>query len=105
MPEAFPAVGHRYMVDFKAFIVELHFESETSLTYTGNQPDKAHGGFESVDITVEPLRDQLFLVSWQEDDDTTVVHLEDYKNNTIVAHVTASTGKFLTFRGTMKKLA
>jgi len=33
----------------------------------------------TVDITVEPIRDQLFLVTWQENEGTTVVHLEDYK--------------------------
>ena len=31
--EKFPAVGHRYLVDFKAFRVELDFASETSMTY------------------------------------------------------------------------
>jgi len=35
MPEAFPAIGHRYLVNFEAFRVELFFECETSLTYTG----------------------------------------------------------------------
>jgi len=29
----FPAVGHRYFVDFQAFQVELDFTSEASLTY------------------------------------------------------------------------
>ncbi|MFL5317902.1 MAG: MoaF-related domain-containing protein, partial [Microvirga sp.] len=50
MPEEFPAVGHRYLVDFSAFRVELYFESETSLTYTGVRPDGSHGGSETVTI-------------------------------------------------------
>jgi hypothetical protein len=32
MSEIFPAIGHRYLVDFQAFRVELYFESDTSLT-------------------------------------------------------------------------
>jgi hypothetical protein len=92
MPDAFPAVGHRYLVDFQQFRVELFFESSTSLTYTGIKPDGSRGGSETVSITVEPIRDQLFLVTWQEADKTTVVHLEDYKNNTIITNITDPTG-------------
>src|SRR5713226_930256 len=97
--EAFPAVGHRFLVDFKAFRVELFFESETSLTYTGVKPDGSHGASETVSIHVEPIRDLLFLVTWQEADKTTVVHLEDFKNNTIVTHITEPNLRFSIFHG------
>ena len=66
MSETFPAIGHRYLVDFQKFRVELYFESETSLTYAGIHPDGSRGSPETVVITVEPIRDQLFLVTWQE---------------------------------------
>ncbi len=128
MPDAFPAVGHKYLVDFRSatgarFRVQLDFASETSLTYTGIDangnpiPDSS----ETVDITVEPIRDQLFLVTWQEKAGATVVHLEDYKLNTIVTNITvlvdpaaqeANNGKepakpslsFSTFHGTMTQV-
>jgi len=98
---AFPAVGHRYLVNFQAFRVELFFASESSLTYTGIKPDGSHGGSETVSICVEPIRDELFLVTWQEGDKTTVVHLEDYKKNTIITNITNPDKTFLKFRGTM----
>lgn len=104
MSDAFPAVGHRYLVDFGAFRVELHFESETSMTYTGVRPDGSHGGSETVTIAIRPVRDQLFLVTWQESDKTTVVHLEDYRNNTIVTHITGADLSFSIFEGTMKEI-
>jgi hypothetical protein len=88
MPETFPAIGHRYLVDFKAFRVELYFASDTSMTYTSVRRDGSRGGSETVRIAVEPVRDGLFLVTWQESDQTTVVHLEDYKNNAIITHIT-----------------
>ena len=97
--DPFPAVGHRYLVDFVAFRVELYFESETSLTYTGIRADGSHGASETVSIKVEPVRDSLFLVTWQEADRTTVVHLEDYKNNTIVTNITEPNGNFSVFHG------
>jgi hypothetical protein len=121
MPDTFPAVCHKYVVDFSAasgarFRVLLEFTSETSLTYTdldanGNPiPDSR----ETVDITVEPIRDLLFLVTWQERDGTTVVHLEDYRMNTIITNITqpAKDAKgpgahpdFLNFHGTMRQTA
>ncbi len=88
MANGFPAVGHRYLVDFQAFRVELYFASVTSLTYTGINADGSKGGSETVTITVEPIRDQLYLVTWQESDKTTVIHLEDYKLNTIITNIT-----------------
>lgn len=120
MSDAFPAVGHKYLVDFTApgarFRVQLYFESDTSLTYTavdrdGNLvPDSS----ETVTIAVEPIRDQLFLVTWQEGEGTTVVHLEDYKLNTIITNITSppqnpkdpkAKPSFSIFHGTMTQTA
>ena len=111
MADAFPGVGHRYRVDFGAFRVELHFISETSMTYAGIGDDGKAGAPVPVTITIRPIRDQLFLVTWQEDDSTTVVHLEDYKENTIVTHITSPGDKanpdlqFVIFKGTMAQVA
>jgi hypothetical protein len=107
MPDVFPAVGHKYLVEFRApgaqFRVQLDFTSATSLTYTGVKPDGSldTGNVETVTINVEPIRDQLFLVTWKEELGTTVVHLEDYKNNTIITNITEPDGTFSTFHGVM----
>jgi hypothetical protein len=92
-----PAVGHTDRVDFVAdnggrFVVQLVFDSGTSMTYTGVRPDGTLGSSETVRITVDPVRDPPFLVSWQESDGTTVVHLEDYQNLMIVTHITSPGG-------------
>jgi hypothetical protein len=105
MSETFPATGHRYLVDFKAFRVELYFESQASLTYTTVKPDGSRGASETVSIAVEPIRDQLYLVTWQESDKTTVVHLEDYKLSTIVTNITEPGGTFSKFHGQMKLIS
>ena len=100
MGDVFPAVGHKYVVDFRVdggpgqFRVQLDFHSLTSLTYTGLRADGTPiGNFETVNITVEPIRDLLFLVTWKEELGTTVVHLEDYKNNTVITNITAPTSE------------
>ena len=105
MSESFPAVGHRYLVNFQAFRMELYFASETSLTYTGVRADGSHGDSETVAITVEPIRDGLFLVTWQESDKTTVVHLEDYKNLAIITNITSPDLRFSKFHGTMTQIS
>lgn len=104
MPDLFPAVGHRYLVDFVTWKTELAFHSETSMTYTGIKSDGSHGGSETVTIAIDPIRDMLFLVTWQESDKTTVVHLEDYRENQIVTHVTSPDGTFDIFHGTMTQI-
>jgi hypothetical protein len=105
VPERFPAVGHRYFVDFGAFRVELAFTSETSLTYTGVSQDGSLGQSETVTIHVEPLRDDQFLVTWQEADQTTVVHIEDYRRDTIVTNITNPNLTFVQYHGTMKRIS
>jgi hypothetical protein len=118
MPDAFPAVGHKYLVDFRApsggrFRVQLAFASETSMTYTGIDANgnPIPNSSETVDITVAPIRDQLFLVTWQEKGGTTVVHLEDYKMNTIITNITEPSGDpkvnptFVKFEGTMTQIS
>ena len=116
--DAFPGVGHKYLVDFRSasgvhFRVQLAFASETSLTFTGidTNGNPIPNSSETVVIAVEPIRDQLFLVTWQENDGTTVVHLEDYKMNTIITNITEpNTGakivpKFSKFHGTVTQIS
>ena len=114
MADVFPAVGHKYIVDFATddgtgrFKVQLDFHSLTSLTYTGVASDGTlTDNSETVTIAIQPIRDMLFLVTWKEEFGTTVVHLEDYKNNTIITNITDPNKKdptkpsFSKYHGTM----
>jgi hypothetical protein len=103
---AFPAVGHKYFVDFVAFRVELEFTSDTSLTYYNVDASGKITGSETVTIKVEPITDQIFLVTWQESDNTTVVHIEDYEKCTIVTNITSPPNlQFDQYHGTFKQLS
>jgi hypothetical protein len=104
MQDSFPAVGHEYLVDFKRFRVILSFASDTSLTYTVLNPDGSSGQIETVNIRVEQIVSLIFLVTWQEADKTTVVHVENYANNTIVTNITNPDGSFEQFHGTFKEV-
>ncbi len=102
---SFPAIGHRYLVDFSAFRVELNFRSLHSLTYSDVAADGSRDASETVTIHVEAIGPLLFLVTWQEADKTTVAHVEDYQKNTIVTNITNPDLTFEQFHGTFVELA
>lgn len=104
MTSGFPGIGHRYFVDFVAFQVELDFTSETSLTYYNLDKNGNKVGSETVTIKIEPITDGVFLVTWQESDKTTVVHIEDYVRQTIVTNITEPDLTFDQFHGTFRQL-
>lgn len=105
MTVSFPGVGHRYLADFQSWRVELYFSSDTQLTYTEIEPGGGRGSSETVQISVLPVRTGLFIVRWQEADKTTVVHVEDYRENTIVTNITDPTLAFSQYQGTMTQIA
>jgi len=100
----FPAVGHSYLVDFQQYKVKLNFLSETSLSWAVLNPDGSVAQSETDAIRVEAIGPQLFLVTWQENDKTTVVHIEDYANNTIITNITNPDLSFEQHHGTFTKL-
>ena len=97
----FPAVGHVYEANFGSWVHHLHFESETVLTLTiAEGPLK--GTSETVQVAVTLIRPGVFLTSWQEEDRTTVVHVEDYRNSIVHTHLTERNGAFIRRSGTLK---
>ena len=94
MSDAFPGTGHTYLVDFQSSKVSLSFTSETSLTYTDLNPDGSPGKNATVVIRAENIAPDVYLVTWVESDNTTVVHVEDYSRNTIIANITSPPPNF-----------
>jgi len=91
----YPMIGKRYYVEFPTMSFYLHFVSDKTLEFiVEKSPDLPKGSAHTVDITVEQLRDELYLVSWQEKSGNTVVHLEDFREHRVHAFLTM---KDLTF--------
>ncbi len=99
----FPAVGHVYEVDFGNWVHHLRFESEAAMSIT-NVDGPFKGDSETVQIVVTLIRQNIFMISWQEEDQTTVVHVEDYENGIVHTHVTKPGGAFIRRSGTLKKI-
>ncbi|BCY11618.1 hypothetical protein [Actinoplanes sp. L3-i22] len=90
--------GHTFDIDFQIFRSRITFGSASRLTFEilgGN----AGGLAQTVDFQVVVLRPGLFAVTWQEPDNTTVVHLEDFAEGQVHASITQPDGKFLRLSG------
>lgn len=97
--EVFPAVGHTYEVDYGGdFLVRLEFKSVTALTIYGMK-GKYADFVENVAIMVTPIRPGVFMVAWQEENKTTVAHVEDFENGIIYANITQPGNVFLRLQG------
>jgi hypothetical protein len=94
MSSAFPGTGHKYLVDFQTFKVTLSFTSDTSLTYIVLNSDGSTGETQTVVIKTENIAPDVYLVTWVESDNTTVVHIEDYGRNTIITNITSPPPNF-----------
>jgi hypothetical protein len=99
----FPAIGHVYEANFDSWVFHLHFHSETEMTLT-NVQGSFKGVSETVQITITPIRRSIFLISWQEVDKTTVVHLYDFKNGIVHTRVTEPNEVFIHNSGTLQKV-
>ena len=97
--DAFPALGKVVQVDFGSKW-DLHFTSMTTMTYT--PPGHPVSDGEQVKITVTPIRPGVFMVTWQESDNTTVTHVEDYQNGIVYTNISTPDGKFYNKKGSLK---
>ena len=96
--EAFPGAGHVVRVNFGKW--DLHFASPTQMTYTPAGEPVSEG--ETVKVTITPIRPEVFMVTWQESDGTTVTHVEDFQQRILYTNITTKDGKFYNKKGTLE---
>ena len=97
---AYPPVGQVWIFDIGVAQIEHHFISHDEMHYrilTGSM----EGAEETVRIAVEFIRPEVFLVSWQEANKNTVVHVEDFANGTFHSLLTTPEGHFYRTTGPM----
>lgn len=102
-PEAgsFPGVGHTYEVDYGDYVFQIEFHSVRSMTFVGMKGDLT-GVSETVEISVTPIRPGVFMVAWQEANQTTVIHVEDFENGIIYANITFPGNIFVRLQGAFR---
>lgn len=93
-------IGLEMVVSYPSFQVNVTLLSLTTLQF--EIPEGPFARTETVDIQVVPLRNSLFLVSWQEKDGASVTNLQDYDRGVIHSHATLPDGQFMRMTGTFE---
>ena len=93
-------VGQCWRFHAGPMTIEHEIRSRTSI-HARHVQGPLVGQEELLTVTILPMRDALFVVSWQEADSSTVVHVEDFESRTFVSCVTSVDAKFLQFHGSM----
>jgi hypothetical protein len=92
----YPMIGKKYYIKFPTMSFYLNFISDTRLEFiVERSPDLPPGSAHTVDITIQPLRDGLYLVSWQEASGNTIVHVEDFNEHQVYAFLTMKDSQFI----------
>lgn len=89
----YPPVGHSYIFDIGVAQVKQTYPKIDTMRYqvlTGPRT----GNADTVAIEVVEIAANVFLVSWQEADHITVVHVEDFNTHTFHSCVTMPDGTF-----------
>jgi len=93
--------GETWIFDIGIALIE-HRLQEDLLHYHILTGPKA-GERDAVALEVVRIRDHVFLVSWQERDGSTVVHVEDFADGTFHSCLTQPGAALLRFKGTMRR--
>lgn len=97
--------GNKFEVDFGMAKAILNIERENQLTFTiTKKGGEKVNVVETVQTKMAELRPQLYLITWQEANGTTVTQVHDYENETIYSNWTSREGEFTNLKGTLKKV-
>lgn len=97
-------IGHTYVFDIGVAEIEQHYPSAERMHYKVLTGPRA-GSEETVSIDIKLIRPSVFLVSWQEGDKTTVVHVEDFDAGVFYSNVTMPNGGFHRITGKMRRVS
>lgn len=96
-------IGKEYLVDFSMAKAVLHFESETSLTFTITEKEGTKDNTtETVAVKLTEIRPHVLMATWQEASGTTVTQVQDYENGIIYSNWTSTKGEFYNAQGSIK---
>ncbi|WPU66790.1 MoaF-related domain-containing protein [Peredibacter starrii] len=97
--ESFP-VHAVYELEFPEFTAEISVLSSTHLQF-----EIKEGRYERtaiVNYEAQKIRSGVFIVSWQDEDKSTVVHVEDFINRKIFTFATLDDNTFIRSQGNIR---
>lgn len=103
MAKKIPVIGNRFKADFGEFAFELHFESETQLTWTALK-NVGYGDSETVTISKTEISPNIYMVYWKEKSGTTVVHIENFEKGIVYTNITDAENNFFNAKGKLTSI-
>lgn len=93
-----PFIGHSYIFEYEGFSARDTFISETEMQFEVlSGPVKGAKG--RATYQVKQVSDTLYLLTWQEDDGGTVIHLDDFAHGISRSHYTDPQLNFYVMEG------
>jgi hypothetical protein len=96
----FSAVGKSYNVDFGDQQFRLDFKSAKQMVFTS--PDGKNTA--SVDITVTPIGNDVYMIYWSRRPGQYVIHVDDFRNGVAYTNIFLPDGKSSRRKGTLVQL-
>ena len=96
-------IGKKFKVNFGAYSFQLHFRSESKMTWKA-LTDKGFGDQETVAIKKVEIRPNVYMIYWKEKSGTTVTHVEDFENGIVYTNITSPDLSFLNLKGTLTEI-
>lgn len=99
--EKLPFVGQQFEYRYGDFAALERFESDTEMTFTITA-GKTTGLSERVKYQAREVAPDTYLISWQEADGGTVVHVDNFKQGTSHSLYTTAQKQFYVNQGTVR---
>ena len=98
----FPFVGKTFIFDYDGFIARDTFLSDTEISFEVLS-GPAKGIIGNAIYSTRQVSDTQYLITWQEEDGGTVVHLDDFVKGESYSHYTNARHEFFVMNGRIRE--
>lgn len=98
-----PFVGKTYLFEYGGFVARDTFISENEVVYEVLSGPAAGIRGRAI-FTTRQVSDSQYLITWQEDDGGTVVHLDDFEKGLSFSHYTNARLEFFVMDGWLREV-
>jgi hypothetical protein len=100
---SFSIIGRTFEADFGEKTFTLLYEDNDTLILTETKGPET-GRTQRLHVSIVELRQNLFMVNWQEDTKLTNTDIEDYENGTVYANMTTPSDNLVTAKGKLREI-
>lgn len=104
MSKCFPFAGKKFRLTLGDLVVNNHYSDDGKQIYIEFLSGELKGLQMNVDFSWKYLSDNNYLISWQESDQSTVVHCDNFVEQKSHAFYTTMKGEFFVLEGDITPL-